>query len=148
VPVTGFGWPIVPAALTDLLVGMQDDYGDRLPPIVITENGASFPDEVVDGRVNDARRIAYLDGHIRAVGHAIELGVDVRGYLAWSLMDNFEWAEGYTQRFGLVHVDFGTGVRTPKDSFAWYRDLIAWERGQHAQHTQPPYPERHGQYTS
>jgi beta-glucosidase len=134
VPVTGFAWPIVPAAFTDVLVGLQDDYGDRLPPIVITENGASFPDEVVDGRVHDSRRIAYLDGHIGAVRHAIELGVDVRGYLVWSLMDNFEWAEGYTQRFGLVHVDFETGVRTPKDSFAWYRDLIAWERGQHEQH--------------
>jgi beta-glucosidase len=125
VPVTGFGWPIVPAALTDLLVGMQDEYGDRLPPIVITENGASFPDEVVDGRVHDPRRIAYLDAHIGAVRHAIELGVDVRGYLVWSLIDNFEWAEGYTQRFGLVHVDFATQKRTPKRSFDWYRQFIA-----------------------
>lgn len=131
VPVTGFGWPIVPAAFTDVLVALQDDYGDRLPPIVITENGASFPDEVVDGRVHDERRIAYLDTHIGAVRHAIELGVDVRGYLAWSLIDNFEWAEGYTQRFGLVHVDFETGVRTPKDSFGWFRELIARERAAH-----------------
>ncbi|MDQ0894691.1 GH1 family beta-glucosidase [Agromyces ramosus] len=131
VPVTGFGWPIVPAAFTDVLVALQDDYGDRLPPIVITENGASFPDEVVGGRVHDVRRIAYFDAHIGAVRRAIELGVDVHGYLAWSLIDNFEWAEGYTQRFGLVHVDFETGVRTPKDSFTWYRELIARERAAH-----------------
>ncbi|GAA1767948.1 GH1 family beta-glucosidase [Agromyces humatus] len=125
VAVTGFGWPIVPAAFADLLVGLQDDYGDRLPPIVITENGASFPDLVVDGAVRDGERIDYLDGHLRAVRHAIELGVDVRGYFVWSLIDNFEWAEGYTQRFGLVHVDFATGERTRKDSFDWYRRLIA-----------------------
>ena len=119
VPVTGFGWPIVPSAFADVLVGLQDDYGDLLPPVVVTENGASFPDE---------ERIAYLEAHLRALRHAIEFGVDVRGYFVWSLMDNFEWAEGYTQRFGLVHVDFETGERTRKDSFAWYRDIVAQER--------------------
>ncbi len=129
VPVTGFGWPVVPSALADVLVGLQDDYGDRLPPIVITENGASYPDVVQDGAVHDADRVAYLDGHIRAVRHAIELGVDVRGYFVWSLIDNFEWAEGYTQRFGLVHVDFETGERTRKDSFAWFRALVAGQHG-------------------
>lgn len=135
VPVTGFGWPIVPAAFADLLVGLQDDYGDRLPPIVITENGASFPDvvEVSDDRrtVHDDERIDYLDAHLHAVRHAIEYGVDVRGYFVWSLIDNFEWAEGYTQRFGLVHVDFESGERTRKDSFAWYRDAIARDRAAH-----------------
>ena len=131
VPVTGFGWPIVPSAFADVLVGLQDDYGDRLPPILVTENGASFPDEVVAGAVHDVDRIAFLDGHLRAVRHAIELGVDVRGYFLWSLIDNFEWADGFTQRFGLVHVDFDTGERTPKDSFAWYRDLIAQDRAAH-----------------
>ncbi|MGW9169646.1 GH1 family beta-glucosidase [Agromyces sp. NPDC055658] len=136
-PVTGFDWPVVPAAFGELLVGLRRDYGDALPPVVITENGASYPDEVVpaadgagdDGRaVHDDERIAYLDGHLRAVADAIEHGVDVRGYFVWSLMDNFEWAQGYTQRFGLVHVDFETGERTRKDSFAWYRDLIAAQR--------------------
>ena len=129
VPVTGFGWPVVPEALTELLVSLRSDYGDALPPVVITENGASYPDEVVDGRVHDAERIAYLDGHIRAVHAAIERGVDVRGYLVWSLIDNFEWADGYTQRFGLVHLDLETGERTRKDSFDWYRELVAAQRG-------------------
>ncbi|MGX5696698.1 GH1 family beta-glucosidase [Agromyces soli] len=128
-PVTGFGWPVVPEALTRLLVGLRESYGDALPPVVITENGASYPDEVVDGRVADASRIAYLDGHVRAVHAAIEAGVDVRGYEVWSLIDNFEWADGYTQRFGLVHLDLETGERTRKDSFAWYRELIAGQRG-------------------
>lgn len=128
VPVTGFGWPVVPEALTDLLVSLRADYGDALPPVVITENGASYPDQVVDGRVHDAERIAYLDGHIQAVHAAIERGVDVRGYLVWSLIDNFEWADGYTQRFGLVHLDLDTGGRTRKDSFAWYRELLAAQR--------------------
>jgi beta-glucosidase len=128
VPVTGFGWPVVPEALTELLVSLRTDHGDALPPVVITENGASYPDEVVDGRVHDDERIAYLDGHIRAVHAAIGRGVDVRGYLVWSLIDNFEWADGYTQRFGLVHLDLETGDRTRKDSFGWYRELLAAQR--------------------
>lgn len=128
-PVTGFGWPVVPEALTALLVGLRDVYGDALPPIAITENGASYPDEVVDGRVADASRIAYLDAHVRAVHAAVAAGVDVRGYDVWSLIDNFEWADGYTQRFGLVHLDVETGQRTRKDSFEWYRAMIAGQRG-------------------
>jgi beta-glucosidase len=128
VPMTGFGWPVVPEALTELLVSLRADHGDALPPVVITENGASYPDEVVDGRVHDDERIAYLDGHIRAVHAAIGRGVDVRGYLVWSLIDNFEWADGYTQRFGLVHLDLETGDRTRKDSFGWYRELLAAQR--------------------
>lgn len=128
VPVTGFGWPVVPEALERLLLGLRDAYGDALPPLAITENGASYSDEVVDGRVADAERIAYLDGHLRAVHRAIEAGVDVRGYDVWSLIDNFEWADGYTQRFGLVHLALDTGGRTRKDSFDWYRRLIAEQR--------------------
>jgi beta-glucosidase len=81
-----------------------------------------------DGTVDDQPRIRYLDGHLRALHEAITAGVDVRGYLTWSLMDNFEWAEGYNQRFGLVHIDFATQQRTPKASFGWYRDLIAAQR--------------------
>ncbi|MEF3402592.1 GH1 family beta-glucosidase [Agromyces sp. CCNWLW203] len=142
VPTTGFDWPIMPETFTELLVSFARDYGDRLPPVVITENGASFPDEVVSEAagaaaeagggaaraVHDERRIGYLDDHITAVRRAIDQGVDVQGYYLWSLLDNFEWAEGYTQRFGLVHVDFETGERTPKDSYAWYRDRIADSR--------------------
>jgi len=97
-----------------------------LPPIYITENGCSYGDEPDEnGVVDDQRRIAYLDSHLRAIKRAIDSGVDVRGYYTWSLMDNFEWAEGYTQRFGLVHVDYETLTRTPKKSFQWYADMIA-----------------------
>ncbi|MFF7130941.1 MULTISPECIES: GH1 family beta-glucosidase [unclassified Streptomyces] len=118
VPVTDFGWPVVPEGLTELLTTFHERYGDRLPPVVITENGCSY-----EG-VDDRARIAYLDGHVRALHKAVEAGVDVRGYFVWSLMDNFEWAEGYAQRFGLVHVDFETLARTPKASYGWYRELL------------------------
>ncbi|PRX99452.1 GH1 family beta-glucosidase [Allonocardiopsis opalescens] len=129
-PITAFGWPIVPDGLRELLELFHHRYGGALPPLYVTENGASFPDVVADdGTVPDPSRIDFLDGHVRAVAAAIDAGVDVRGYFAWSLLDNFEWAEGYTQRFGLVHVDFETQRRTPKDSFHWYRDLIAAQRG-------------------
>jgi beta-glucosidase len=127
-PTTDFGWPVVPAALTDLLVELTRRY-PGIPPLLITENGASYgmgPDEA--GVVDDQPRIDYLDSHLRAVGDAVAQGVDVRGYYCWSLMDNFEWAHGFTQRFGLVHVDFGTQVRTPKRSFDWYADVIRAHR--------------------
>jgi beta-glucosidase len=117
-PVTDFGWPVVPEALTELLVGFQERYGDRLPPVVITENGCSY-----EG-IDDQERITFLDGHVRALHRALEQGVDVRGYFVWSLMDNFEWAEGYARRFGLVHVDYDTLERTPKASYAWLRDVL------------------------
>lgn len=117
-PVTDSGWPVVPEALTDLLTGFRDRYGDRLPPIVITENGCAY-----EG-VDDQERIAYLDGHLRALHRAVEAGVDVRGYFVWSLLDNFEWAEGYAHRFGLVHVDFTTLERTPKASYTWLREAL------------------------
>jgi len=129
-PVTAFGWPVIPAGLTQLLTMLKDRYADRLPPVYITENGCSVADEPdATGAVDDQPRIAYLDGHIRAVADAMRAGVDVRGYLVWTLMDNFEWGEGYHQRFGLVYVDFETQRRTPKSSFAWYRDLIAAQKG-------------------
>ena len=132
-PVTAFGWPVVPAGLRELLLLLRERYGQALPPVYITENGCSTDDAVTaDGTVDDQPRIRYLDGHLRALHDAIAAGVDVRGYLTWSLMDNFEWAEGYHQRFGLVHINFDTQQRTPKTSFGWYRDLIA------AQHRQPP----------
>ncbi|GAA3441753.1 GH1 family beta-glucosidase [Planomonospora venezuelensis] len=125
-PVTAFGWPVVPDGLRELLTGLKARYGDALPPVYITENGCSQPDETgPDGTVDDQARIAYLDGHIRAVEQAAAEGVDVRGYYVWSLLDNFEWAEGYHQRFGLVHVDFATQKRTPKASYHWFRERIA-----------------------
>jgi beta-glucosidase len=128
-PVTAFGWPVVPAGLTELLTLLSDRYGAGLPPVYITENGCSVADEpAADGTIDDQPRIRYLDAHIRAVADARTAGVDVRGYLTWSLIDNFEWTEGYHQRFGLVHVDFATQRRTPKASFGWYREMIAAQR--------------------
>lgn len=125
-PVTASGWPVVPAGLTEVLTMLHDRYPGHLPPLLITENGCSQPDQPEpDGSIDDQARISYLDGHIRAVADALKAGVDVRGYLAWTLLDNFEWDEGYHQRFGLVHVDFATQQRTPKASYFWYRNMIA-----------------------
>jgi beta-glucosidase len=121
-PVTAFGWPVVPDGLHELLTGLRDTYRDALPPILITENGCSAPDE--PGRT-DQDRIDYLDGHLRSLHRAIGDGVDVRGYFVWSLLDNFEWAEGFDQRFGLVHVDYATQRRTPKASYHWLRGELA-----------------------
>ena len=129
-PLTGFRWPVVPDGLRELLVSLREEYGDALPPVFVTESGCAYDDEPdATGAVHDPERIAYLDAHLAAVAQAVAAGVDVRGYFTWSLIDNFEWAEGYTKRFGLVHVDYATQRRTPKDSFAWYRDRIA---AQHA----------------
>ncbi|MFJ3901661.1 GH1 family beta-glucosidase [Streptomyces sp. NPDC090025] len=120
---TSFDWPVVPDGLTELLTGLKARYGADLPPVWITENGCSQPEGS-----HDPARIDYLAGHLGAVADAMAQGVDVRGYFTWSLLDNFEWAEGYHQRFGLVEVDFATGARTPRASFDWYRDLIAAQR--------------------
>ncbi|KPL30794.1 beta-glucosidase [Streptomyces anulatus] len=127
---TAFDWPVVPDGLRELLVTLKDRYPTALPPLYITENGCSAEDVLTpDGKVLDLDRIDYLDTHLQAVDAAVAQGVDVRGYFTWTLLDNFEWAEGYHQRFGLVHVDHKTQVRTPKASFAWYRDLIRAQRG-------------------
>jgi beta-glucosidase len=120
---TDMGWPITPEGFTDLLVRLHTDY-PNMPPIYITENGCAYDDPIVDGQCADPRRIEYLDLHLRAVRDAIDEGVDVRGYYQWSLMDNFEWALGYDKRFGLVHIDFETLARTPRDSFHWFREVI------------------------
>ena len=126
---TEMGWPVIPEGLTELLLYLKRRYGAKLPPIVITENGCALADRVgEDGTVDDRRRIAYIDGHLRALRQAMDAGVDVRGYFVWSLLDNFEWAEGYRPRFGLVHVDFASQERTPKASYHWYRELIAAQR--------------------
>ncbi|MPZ80807.1 MAG: beta-glucosidase [Actinophytocola sp.] len=122
-PVTAMDWEIVPEGFTDLLVRLSRDYPGM--PMVITENGAAFDDEAdPSGYVADVDRTAYLSAHIAAVAAARARGADVRGYFAWSLMDNFEWSYGYAKRFGLVHVDYETLVRTPKQSALWYRDTI------------------------
>ncbi|HXS64703.1 MAG TPA: GH1 family beta-glucosidase [Streptosporangiaceae bacterium] len=133
-PVTAFGWPVVPAGLSEMLGKLRERYGDGLPPVYITENGCSTADAVgSDGSVTDQARIDYLDGHLRAVHEAITSGIDVRGYFQWTLTDNFEWSEGYHQRFGLIHLDLENQNRTPKASFYWYRDLIANQRQRNKQ---------------
>jgi beta-glucosidase len=120
---TQMGWEIEPAALTELLTRVHRDYGSI--PVLVTENGAAFDDYVApDGTVRDPDRIRYLDGHIRALLRARQAGVDVRGYFVWSLLDNFEWALGYSKRFGLVWIDYPTGTRIPKDSFRWYGETL------------------------
>jgi beta-glucosidase len=122
---TETGWEVFPQGLTDTLVWVKQRYGN--PPTYVTENGAAFFDPpVVHGdQLADPLRVDYLRGHIAAVNAAIEAGVDVRGYFAWSLLDNFEWAQGYSKRFGIVHVDFETQKRTPKDSARFYSKVIA-----------------------
>ena len=120
---TDMGWPITPEGFTEILVRLHNDY-PNLPPLYITENGCAYDDPVIDGRVADTRRIEYLDVHLQALHAAIGAGVDIRGYYQWSLLDNFEWALGFDKRFGLVHVDFDTLERTPRDSAYWYREVI------------------------
>lgn len=123
-PVSDMDWEIYPQGLTDLLVLLHRDY-PGLPPVYVTENGGAFKDDrVVDGRVQDDDRTAYLREHIAAVARAMAQGVPMAGYMVWSLMDNFEWASGYLKRFGIVHVDYATQARTPKASADWYRDFL------------------------
>ncbi|WP_440099413.1 GH1 family beta-glucosidase [Streptosporangium sp. H16] len=121
-PVTAMGWPVEADGLRRLLVRLARDYPST--PLMITENGAAYPDSAEDGRVADAERVDYLRTHLLAAHQAIQEGADLRGYLAWSLMDNFEWAYGYDKRFGLVHVDYDTQTRIPKDSALWYSGVI------------------------
>lgn len=120
---TEMGWIIYPQGLYDLLTRLDRDYGK--PDLIISENGAAFKDEVnSNGRVEDTRRIKYLADHLTQAQKAIESGVNLKGYYLWSLMDNFEWAFGYTKRFGIVHVDYETQKRTIKDSGHWYKEVI------------------------
>ena len=120
---TDMGWEIYPEALFEQMMDLKENYGN--PLVYITENGAAMPDELRDDQVHDADRVAYLESHLEQVARALEKGANVKGYFVWSLLDNFEWAEGYEKRFGIVYVDYETLERTPKDSFYWYRDFIA-----------------------
>lgn len=124
---TSLDWEVEPAGLTEVLVRIYRDYGPV--PMYVTESGAAYGDYVdPNGQVRDLDRISYLDRHFRAALDAIAEGVDLRGYFVWSLLDNFEWARGYHERFGLVWVDFPSGARLPKESFTWYQDVVRHNR--------------------
>ena len=130
--VTAMGWPVVPDGLRELLVGEKARYGDLLPPVMVTENGVAYDDVLVEAavgsddvaHVDDPERVEYLRSHVAAVAAARDQGVDVRGYFVWSLLDNFEWAEGFSKRFGLLYVDYPTQRRIPKLSYSWYRAFL------------------------
>lgn len=126
--ITAMGWPVEADGFRRLLNWLKETY-PALPPIYITENGCAQPDVVdSDGKVHDPKRVNYLEGHLAAVRDAISDGVDVQGYYCWSLMDNYEWAEGYAKRFGLVYVDYNSQERIPKDSYTWFKELIQANR--------------------
>ena len=129
-PVTEMGWEIYPQGLTELLLRLHKDYA--LPPVLITESGGAFRDVLEAGSVHDFERTQYVQQHIAALADAMRQGVDVRGYMVWSLMDNFEWASGYEKRFGIVHVEYATQVRTLKYSAHWYRDFLKQDNTQRA----------------
>ncbi|MGH8823513.1 MAG: glycoside hydrolase family 1 protein, partial [Jiangellaceae bacterium] len=122
-PVTGMDWEVYPEGLTRTLTWLSADVPGLA--LYVTENGAAYPDEVHDGAVHDPDRLAYVAAHVSAVHDAIEAGADVRGYFAWSLLDNFEWAWGYASRFGIVYVDYETQQRIPKSSARWYSSVIS-----------------------
>jgi len=123
-PTTERGWEIYPNGLYDVLIRLRKDYGN--PVLYVTENGAAFEDNVIkDGNVQDDDRIVFLRDHLMSAYRAIQDGVRLKGYSVWTIIDNFEWAEGYSERFGLVHTDYQTLKRTPKKSFYWYKQAIA-----------------------
>jgi beta-glucosidase len=122
-PRTDMGWPIDPTGMRELLLRLHREHPGL--ELMVTENGAAYPDEVApDGHVHDDDRIAYLQQHLAAVLEAVTAGAPVRGYFLWSLLDNFEWSFGYSKRFGIVHVDYDTQRRTPKDSASWYSAVV------------------------
>jgi beta-glucosidase len=126
-PKTDFGWEVWPKALYDMVTRLTHDY--NRPVIEITESGCSYNDGPdASGEVHDSRRIAYHREYLAALGQSIAEGADVRGYHAWSLLDNFEWAEGFSQRFGLTYIDFKAQQRTIKDSGKWYAKVAAENR--------------------
>ncbi len=125
---TAMDWEVYPQGLTETLQWLDQRYGKV--PLYITENGAAIDDVVApNGRVDDVRRVEYLDSHLRAAKEAIGTGVDLRGYFVWSLLDNFEWQSGFSKRFGIVRVDFETQQRVPKASAQFYSDVIRTNGG-------------------
>ncbi|MFM7451683.1 MAG: family 1 glycosylhydrolase, partial [Actinomycetota bacterium] len=119
---TGMGWEVHAETFTDLLIRINSDYSPK--EIFITENGSAWDDEVVDGEILDTKRVSYLERHLDAMFAAKAKGVPIKGYFAWSLIDNFEWAYGYAKRFGLIYVDYKTQRRIPKSSAYYYKDRI------------------------
>ncbi len=119
---TDMGWPVHPEGLYELLLSLHKEY--NIPELYVTENGAAFPDDVKNGKIHDKKRIQYIKEHLKAVAYAANQGVPVNGYLAWSFLDNWEWGEGFSKRFGLVHVDYDTQKRTVKDSGILYQRII------------------------
>ncbi|HEX9973072.1 MAG TPA: family 1 glycosylhydrolase, partial [bacterium] len=119
---TMMGWPIVPWGIGKLLHWIDERYSR--PQIVITENGCALNDQVVNGAVTDPKRIAFLKDYIGECHRTIQNGVNLKGYFVWSLMDNFEWAFGYTKRFGIYYIDYDSGKRIPKSSAQWYQQVI------------------------
>ncbi len=123
--VSAMGWEVYPKGLTELLVRLHKDYP---VPLYITENGGAFDDVLEEGHIDDKQRTAYIARHIAAVAEAMRQGVNMAGYMVWSLMDNFEWSSGYNRRFGIVHVDYATQKRTLKDSAIWYRAFLQQQK--------------------
>ena len=120
---TTMDWGIYPQGLKKILLLIKEKYDN--PAIIITENGCAMPDQIdKNGQINDKRRVSYLRHYLIAAYEAIQFGVNLKGYFLWSLMDNFEWSSGYSQRFGMVYVDYATQKRTPKQSAYWYQDVI------------------------
>jgi beta-glucosidase len=117
-PRTCLDWEILPSGMTEMLLRLRDEYGN--PTVYISENGAAFYEADVEAAVSDVARVDFLDGYLRAAHRAVEAGVNLKGYFVWSIIDNFEWAWGYAPRFGIVHVDYDTQTRTPKQSYHWY----------------------------
>lgn len=120
---TAMDWEVFPQGFIDILLEFHREY--EPPPIYITENGAAYPDILSGNAIKDTQRISYIERHLEALGRAMAQGLDVKGYFVWSLIDNFEWAEGYTKRFGIYYVDYATQRRIPKLSAKWYAELIA-----------------------
>ena len=124
---TEMGWEVYPQGLAEVLLWLHDNYAPRA--VVITENGAAFTDHWDGGNtINNSQRAYYLREHISAAGQALAQGVPMLGYYAWSFLDNYEWAQGYSKRFGIVYVDFATQRRIVKDSGRWYGDFIVEQR--------------------
>jgi beta-glucosidase len=123
-PVTDMGWEIHPESFYKLLTRIEKDFSKGLP-ILITENGAAMRDELVNGQIEDTGRQRYIEEHLKACHRFIEEGGQLKGYFVWSFLDNFEWAWGYSKRFGIVHINYETQERTPKQSALWFKQMMA-----------------------